>query len=195
MPPGNPVTPGTVIEDTWANPTMDDIAQALEDSLSRLGQGGMLAPFKFADGSVSAPASSWANEPTSGAFRESTNTFWFVVGGDKVFGLTKDGIQLGTGKAALNIASLVIVQDAEPVSIKNGTEWFKSDKGGLYMRYQNPDLTFTWVLVNSVGGDFVPMRGLNALLGDFATDAAAASGGVALGALYRTGNAVKVRIA
>lgn len=33
------------------------------------------------------------------------------------------------------------------------------------------------------------------LLGDYADDAAAAVGGVALGKLYRTGNAVKVRLA
>lgn len=34
-----------------------------------------------------------------------------------------------------------------------------------------------------------------AALGDFADDTAAATGGVAVGSLYRTGSAVKVRVA
>lgn len=38
LPPGNPVIAGTVIESTWANSTMSDIAVALTDSLTADGQ-------------------------------------------------------------------------------------------------------------------------------------------------------------
>ena len=69
LPPGNPVQPGTTIETNWANTTMDDVAQALTDSLDRNGRGGMLAPFKFADGAVNAPGAAWTQEPTTGLYR------------------------------------------------------------------------------------------------------------------------------
>jgi len=41
---GNPVIPGTLIESTWANPTMSDIAAALTGSLPRDGSAGMTGP-------------------------------------------------------------------------------------------------------------------------------------------------------
>lgn len=41
LPAGNPVVPGTVIETDWANPTMDDIANALTASLPRDGSAPM----------------------------------------------------------------------------------------------------------------------------------------------------------
>jgi hypothetical protein len=53
---------------------MDDIAIALSDSLDRYGRGGMLAPFKFADGSLQAPGATWANEPNSGLWRSAAGT-------------------------------------------------------------------------------------------------------------------------
>jgi microcystin-dependent protein len=71
--PSNPVVPATVIETGWANPTLTDIANALTDSLSRSGSGGMLAPLKFGDGTRSAPGQSWANEPTTGWYRAGTH--------------------------------------------------------------------------------------------------------------------------
>ena len=66
---GNPVEPGTIIQSTWANTTMEDIAIALSDSLDRYGRGGMLAPFLFFDGSREAPGAAWANEPNTGLYR------------------------------------------------------------------------------------------------------------------------------
>ena len=75
LPAGNPVLPDTLIDVNWANPTMDDIATALTDSLSRSGNGGMLVPFENADGSAGAPGMTWVNEPTSGWYRKANNTF------------------------------------------------------------------------------------------------------------------------
>lgn len=106
LPPGiNPVVPGTVIEDAWANPTLADVANALTDSLSRTGAGGMLAAFKFADGNLGAPGIGWINEPTSGWMRESLGVFRYVIAGQKIFSITSAGIELLPGKTAVGLAS------------------------------------------------------------------------------------------
>lgn len=73
LPAGNPVASGTVISTTWANPTMDDIAVALTESLSRNGDGGMLVPFLNTDGTLIAPGVSWTNEPSTGFYRAGNN--------------------------------------------------------------------------------------------------------------------------
>ena len=67
--PGNPVQSGTVVSSTWANSTLDDVSVALTDSLDRYGRGGMLAPFKFSDGTNLLPGAAWVNEPTTGFYR------------------------------------------------------------------------------------------------------------------------------
>ena len=67
--PGNPVQSGDVVSSTWANSTLDDVADALTDSLDREGRGGMLAPFRFADGTNLLPGASWVNENTTGFYR------------------------------------------------------------------------------------------------------------------------------
>lgn len=48
-------------------------------------------------------------------------------------------------------AANVLIQDPEPSGIEEGGEWFESDTGRFYLRYQNPDDTFTWVGINSSG--------------------------------------------
>jgi hypothetical protein len=52
LPAGNPVVDGTIIETTWANPTMDDIASALTGSLPRNGSAGMNGPLLLAGDAV-----------------------------------------------------------------------------------------------------------------------------------------------
>src|SRR5262245_54503794 len=101
----NPVVPGTIIEADWANPTLDDVANALSDSLSRTGSGGMLSPFKFSDGVAAAPGSSWVNEPTSGWYRAGLNDFRYSVGGADSFKITLAGIELPAGKTAVGLAT------------------------------------------------------------------------------------------
>ena len=196
LPPGNPVQPHDIIETDWANPTMDDIADALSDSLSRTGSGGMLVAFKNTDGSQGAPGMSWVNEPTSGWYRAGLNDFWYSVGNEQILEITKNGITLAPGKVALGFTTYISVQDAEPVSPppKSGQEWFESDTGALYMRYQNPDNTMTWIQINTVGGNWLPAVNLDVMLQNCADDIAAAAAGVPVGGAYRTGNALKVRI-
>lgn len=48
LPSGNPVVPGTLIESTWANPTMSDIGAELTGSLPRNGSAGMTGPLILA---------------------------------------------------------------------------------------------------------------------------------------------------
>lgn len=81
LPAGNPVIPGTIIETTWANPTMDDIAAALTDSLSRTGSGGMIVPFLNADGTVALPGISWANQQNMGFWRPGLDEMRVSVAG------------------------------------------------------------------------------------------------------------------
>src|SRR5262245_54506882 len=158
LPVGNPVAAGDVIEADWANTTMLDVAAALTDSLSRSGKGGMQTAFKNSDGTVAAPGMSWTNEPTSGWYRKALNEFWYSVGNEDIFRITKAGIELAPGKTAVNISlPPVTISDTAPSSPRAGDEWFESDSGGLYMRYQNPDLTFTWILVSGAStGNYVP---------------------------------------
>ncbi len=94
LPAGNPVIPGTVITSTWANDTMDDLAVAITDSLDRNGRGGMLAPFEFTDGIETAPGFAWANEPTSGFFRESAGDFRATILGSETVRFNSLGIQI-----------------------------------------------------------------------------------------------------
>ncbi len=75
----NPVVTGTIISSTWANNTLSDIASALTDSLDRSGRGGMLAPFKMADGTVLLPGLAFNNETTTGFYRPSAGVLGISV--------------------------------------------------------------------------------------------------------------------
>jgi microcystin-dependent protein len=57
LPAGNPVVAGTLIETTWANPTMSDIAAALTGSLPRDGSAPMTADLILANNHPSTPLS------------------------------------------------------------------------------------------------------------------------------------------
>lgn len=89
---GNPVIANTLIETGWANPTMGDIAQALSDSLDRYGRGSMLAPLKFADGTVAAPGISFGSESSTGFYRPSAGTLATSVTGIEVMEYKSDGV-------------------------------------------------------------------------------------------------------
>lgn len=66
---GNPVITGTSISTAWANDTLSDIAQAITESLSRNGEGGMLVPMSFTDGNVTVPGIAFTNQSNTGFFR------------------------------------------------------------------------------------------------------------------------------
>lgn len=81
LPSGNPVVTGTVIAAGWANPTMGDVANEMTNSLDRQGRGGMLAPFKFLDGTAGSPGMTWTSEPTMGFFRAGASDMEATVAG------------------------------------------------------------------------------------------------------------------
>ena len=99
LPGGNPVTPGDVIEAAWANTTLEDVADALTNSLSRTGAGGMLAPFRIADGSVSGPGLSYLNETNTGLYRSGAGSTWMAVLGVNVAQFSTVGLTIPFGKA------------------------------------------------------------------------------------------------
>jgi hypothetical protein len=76
-----PVIPNTVIESDWANTTVDDLASAISDSLSRTGQGGMTAPFRLIDGTVGTPSLAFIAEPSSGLYRQSSGVVAMTIQG------------------------------------------------------------------------------------------------------------------
>jgi len=87
LPGGNPVTSGTVISSTWANPTMEDIGNEVTQSLDRNGRGGMLVPFQNVDGVALAPGMTFISEPSSGIYRNSINDIRASINGIDVFQL------------------------------------------------------------------------------------------------------------
>lgn len=90
-----PVEPDTVISSTWANQTLDDIANGLSESLPVSGERGMTGPFKLADGSASNPAFSFNSESATGLFRPSTNVIAFSVGGGERMRISGGNLLLG----------------------------------------------------------------------------------------------------
>lgn len=81
LPAGNPVAPNTTITAAWANATLADVALELANSLDRSGRGGMLAPFKNADGVLASPGITFVNEPSLGIARINGGEMQFISGG------------------------------------------------------------------------------------------------------------------
>ena len=94
LPAGNPVVAGEIIAASWANPTMSDIAAELTNSLDRSGRGGMLAPFRFADGTQGAPGITWVLETTTGVYRHAAFDMRVVVGGQPRMRFNATGSQV-----------------------------------------------------------------------------------------------------
>ncbi len=93
LPSGNPVVTNTVIQSTWANDTMSDLANEMQDSLSRSGKGALTAPLGVVDKSGSVPGLNFQSEPTSGLKKEATGDVRVQVAG-------QDNIRfLSTGRA------------------------------------------------------------------------------------------------
>ena len=99
LPSGNPVIPGTTIDAAWANDTMEDMANEITNSLSRTGAGGMLAPFRIANGVVTAPGLSFLNETNTGLYRSGAGSTWMSVLGVNVAQFSTVGLTIPFGKA------------------------------------------------------------------------------------------------
>src|SRR5262245_53163855 len=82
LPAGNPVISDTIIASNWANSTLGDIAAQLNNVLTRDGLLGPTSPFKFTDGSVSAPGITFNSEPGMGWYRSGQHIFGYATDGD-----------------------------------------------------------------------------------------------------------------
>ena len=99
LPSGNPVVPGTTIDAAWANDTLEDMANEITNSLSRTGAGGMLAPFRIYDDTVTAPGLSFLNETNTGLYRFGSGSAWFSVLGVNVAQFSTVGLTIAAGKS------------------------------------------------------------------------------------------------
>jgi hypothetical protein len=63
------VSPNTLIQASWANNTLNDVAAEITNSLARNGAGGMTGPFRATDGTVGTPSISFSSETASGLYR------------------------------------------------------------------------------------------------------------------------------
>jgi hypothetical protein len=93
-----PVAPGDLVESTWANTTLADLRDAMTDSLSRSGKGGMTAPFAIDDGTVTAPGLKFTAEGNSGLYRAAAGDVRMaVIGVDQMRWHTTLGVQVWSG--------------------------------------------------------------------------------------------------
>lgn len=86
--PNPPVVTDTTILAPDENTTRDDLAAELTNSLDRGGRGGMLAPFRIADGTMAAPGLGFLNDPDNGFWRSGPDTWHAVAQGANVLTFT-----------------------------------------------------------------------------------------------------------
>jgi hypothetical protein len=133
---GNPVQSGEVISSGWANNTLDDVAVALSDSLDRNGRGGMLAPFRFADGSNLLPGAAWTNETTTGFYRFDGGDLRLAVLTQDVMRWQTTGVQIWDDTAMQWRNVITDTGDGTQVPVNVGTA------DGQTLRWE--DSTSTW---------------------------------------------------
>lgn len=97
----NPVVAGTIIQDTWANPTLADVAQGITDSLDRSGRGAMLAALKIIDGTVGVPGLAFGSEPGTGLYRPGAGVAGFSILGAEVWRASAAQFSVLAGSAAV----------------------------------------------------------------------------------------------
>jgi hypothetical protein len=148
---GNPVVSGTLIDATWANNTLNDIANEMTDSLSRSGEGGMLAPLRLTDGVQATPGLGFTNEPGSGIYRAGTNEWWSVAGGAQVQQHTANGAVTRFAAGAVGTPSLSAFGDVNTglwfpaadtlAASVGGVEALRVNSAGVLSLVNNPTLS------------------------------------------------------
>lgn len=118
LPAGNPVVVDDLIEADWANTTMDDIATAMQDSLSRSGSGGMLAGLKAFAGTINAPGYAWSLETASGWYRAGAGDFRYSVSSVDIIKVTSAGLEV---LKALNLAVGANIASAATINLTTAT--------------------------------------------------------------------------
>jgi hypothetical protein len=142
------VEAGTVVSSAWANTSFDDVAIALTDSLDREGRGGMLAPFRFSDGTNLLPGASWVNETTTGFYR--------FDGGDLRVSVLTTPVQRwqSTGTQIWNFTTLQWENILTTSSSSNDTLVPPGVNTGDKLVWDNG--TLLWVIAPAASNLFVP---------------------------------------
>lgn len=89
-----PAVTNTPISSADFNALVNDIAATLEDSLSRTGDGGMLVPLKFSDGTDAAPGITFDSDTDTGLFRDTANELAVTAGGTESARFTAAGVEI-----------------------------------------------------------------------------------------------------
>jgi hypothetical protein len=95
--PNPPRVPSTTIDSPDENVTRDDIGAELTNSLDRNGRGGMLAPFRIADGTMAAPGLAFLNDPDNGFWRRGGDDWAATAAGSTVMIFTPNTVTLPVG--------------------------------------------------------------------------------------------------
>ena len=90
------VSPDEIISASWANTTLNDIEQAITDSLPRDGSAPMTGPFKLSDGTASLPAFAFNSEASTGLFRPAAGILAITVSGTERARFKGGNLLLGT---------------------------------------------------------------------------------------------------
>jgi hypothetical protein len=151
LPSGNPVVSGTLIDATWANNTMADLGNEVTDSLSRSGEGAMLAPLRITDGVQATPSLAFSNEPSSGLYRAGTNEWWSVAAGVQVQQHTSTGAVTRFAAGAVGTPSVSAFNDvntgiwfpaADTLAVSTaGVEALRVNSSGVLSLVNNPTLS------------------------------------------------------
>jgi microcystin-dependent protein len=90
LPPGYLAVQGQTVQPSNHNPPLEDISSSLTGSLPRDGSAAMTAPIKLPDGTSSAPAVTFASEPTLGMYRKAAGTL--AIAGGVLSGMAPIGL-------------------------------------------------------------------------------------------------------
>lgn len=156
LPAGNPVVTGTLISSAWANTTLNDLATAMTDSLSRSGDGGMLAPLQSVDGAIGAPGYTFGNETTAGLYRAGAADFRFAIGGVDILTMTAAGAAFSTlllADGAAATPSLAFASDLDTGFYRVGANSIGITAGGVRKATFNSGASALQLFSNDATGD------------------------------------------
>ena len=94
--PNAPVVPGAIISASQFNSTMNDIANALSQSLSANGETPITGSIKFPDGSASAPSIVFNSEASTGIFRPTPVSWAISILGYEKMRIHDNNLLIGT---------------------------------------------------------------------------------------------------
>lgn len=158
------------------------------------------------NGSAATPSASFASDPDTGIYRVGANSLGFAVAGVLAGYFNASGrLSVGTGAtnylvnvAWANPARGIVADFANSDAAPNGAQISFTQNGiNNWCIGQTPGVdAFSIYAGRNAGADGTEViRFLPGGLANYADDTAAAAGGVPIKGLYRTGSAVKIRVA